>query len=62
MNLLFMARKVSAAPQDPSYTLNVLPPNLTVLTLLEIGQDIPIDTDLVIAAPTLSLSAVVAAQ
>ena len=64
MKLLFLAKQGKGKKSnEPTHTLNVLPPNLTVSTLLEIGQNIPpIDTDLVTAAPTLSLSAVVAAQ
>ena len=54
------AAKISEIPAGGG--TNVTAPIIAVATLLEIGQDIPIDTDLVIAAPTLSLSAVVAAQ
>ena len=62
MKLIFMARKVSAAPQDPSYTLNVLPPNLTVLTIVETFQNIPIDNNLTNEPPTLAVSTAVSAQ
>ena len=66
MKLIFLKGKKSNNPTQPdelTYTLNDLPPNLTVSTLLEIGQNIPpIDNNLTNEPPTLAVSTAVSAQ
>lgn len=65
MKLIFLKGKKSnnpTPPDEPTYTLNVLPPTLTASTLMELGQDIPIDTNLSNEPPTIVVTTAVAAQ
>lgn len=65
MKLIFLKGKKSnnpTPPDEPTYTLNVLPPNLTVSALVQTFQNIPIDNNLTNVPPTLAVSTAVSAQ